>query len=930
MGMTIPQSKPLLINLNVNNKAYDLPTTASAVGIDLNTGKQLYYNTSSLGWAEQETIAASYGVFSHDLTSSNLLLTGNPGRIVNTVGPLLISSSLGINTSGSIIFSGSRSDLGTEETSVLVNGDIFVSGGIGLGDYLQLKPVQALRIPTNTTASYIYTSGSTNDLYFTQYNGPYTNTTRLRWLESILSSGVLNGGLLSTVNGTTTFSITSGSGLIVNYNATISTDPYPTTEKVDWPAFISQSLTYINSAQITYIGLNPATKTIIQRTTPFSNGDFEQYFVLGRILHQSGSVTNGAATTPHVSYGVGTSHDQFIRSFGPLKISGHVLAASGSTLSLVKTGGDSYVEGRNYTVNPSDPDYVQSTSDYTVTVSKIFYEYVNGSGNPVIDSGIANAGYTVIDPARYNNNGTLATVPGGSYTIQRVYWFPNAITRAFYVYYGSATYNSLDVAQAAIATEAFTEGQNSLDAAILVAFLIVKSNATDLSNTSQAKFIQAGAFRGIATVGGSGGGGSTTPGGLDTYVQFNDGGSTFGGVSTLTFNKTTNTLSTTNLQVSGIVGASGSVNLGDASSDIVTVTGQLTASQGLSSSNSISAAGNLLIQGSSQFTGSAYFAGNVFLGDAASDATTTTSQLTASNGIAVTGGTLSSSGNISTAGNLYVQGTSFHTGAAYFGNVVSASSGFQAGASSTLKALVISGAVNAAQTISASGNISTAGSLFVQGTSQYTGSAYFTGSVGQATINISDTTQPTLYLSGTNTRGGAGYFDFLKTSNNYSTGTNRDKYFRLSSTGDFQIINSAYSATLLEVSDAGNLKIQAGSSYFGPVKESFAAKSGATGTVTHDCVTSSIFYHTSPGNNWTANFTNLNLSASYATSVTMVISQGATAYLPTAVQIEGVAQTLNWQGNTTPSGTPSRNNIVTFSILNNGGTYIVMGQIVSF
>ncbi len=126
-----------------------------------------------------------------------------------------------------------------------------------------------------------------------------------------------------------------------------------------------------------------------------------------------------------------------------------------------------------------------------------------------------------------------------------------------------------------------------------------------------------------------------------------------------------------------------------------------------------------------------------------------------------------------------------------------------------------------------------------------------------------------------------------------------------------------------------NLRL-AGSSFFGPVKESFAAKSSATGTVTHDCVTSSIFYHTSPSDNWTANFTSLNLSASYATSVTMVISQGGTAYLPTAVQIEGSVQTLNWQGNTTPSGTASRNNVVTFSILNNGGTYIVLGQLVSF
>ena len=126
-----------------------------------------------------------------------------------------------------------------------------------------------------------------------------------------------------------------------------------------------------------------------------------------------------------------------------------------------------------------------------------------------------------------------------------------------------------------------------------------------------------------------------------------------------------------------------------------------------------------------------------------------------------------------------------------------------------------------------------------------------------------------------------------------------------------------------------NLRL-AGSSFFGPVKESFAAKSSATDTVTHDCVTSSIFYHTSPSANWTANFTNLNLSASYATSVTMVISQSGTAYLPTAVQIEGSVQTLNWQGNTTPSGTANRNNVATFSILNNGGTYIVLGQLVSF
>lgn len=41
------------------------------------------------------------------------------------------------------------------------------------------------------------------------------------------------------------------------------------------------------------------------------------------------------------------------------------------------------------------------------------------------------------------------------------------------------------------------------------------------------------------------GGGSASPGGSDTYVQFNDGGSTFGGDSGLTYNKTTNKLTIT-------------------------------------------------------------------------------------------------------------------------------------------------------------------------------------------------------------------------------------------------------------------------------------------------------------------------------------------------------------------------------------------------
>ena len=81
----------------------------------------------------------------------------------------------------------------------------------------------------------------------------------------------------------------------------------------------------------------------------------------------------------------------------------------------------------------------------------------------------------------------------------------------------------------------------------------------------------------------SGGGGSGTPGGADTNVQFNDGGS-FGGTAGFTFDKTTNAVSTTgtvsatgniqggNLLTSGLISATGNVISGNLSTTLVTAT----------------------------------------------------------------------------------------------------------------------------------------------------------------------------------------------------------------------------------------------------------------------------------------------------------------------------------------------------------------------
>jgi hypothetical protein len=534
------------------------------------------------------TVSGSNGT-SVTAISGSLVIADEPGSRFPTLG------------SGVKLFvSGNKTALGADTPNSIFGGDTFVSGALGTDSYFQMKPVGTLAIPTNTTASYIYTSGSTNDLYFTQYQPGtgYTNTTRLRWLESSLSTGLLHGGVLSTENGTTTFSITSGSGLIVDYNASTVDEPYPTITAVDWPAYVSSSLPNITTAEITYIAID-STGALFKQNTAYTDGDFESKIVIGRVLHQNGSVTNGTITSPTVAYGQTGFRGDFVRAFGPLKLSGHVVSVNATAtnpptntqfLGLAKTAGDSYVEGRNYTTNPNSPNYVKSTTDTALTTSKIYREYVNGSGVPVIDTGIANAGYTAIDVTNYNNAGTLTPIGAGNkFTIQRLYWFPNSVNRAIFAYYGNAIYSTIPEAEAAIGSEAFTEGDNTRDAAILLGYLIVKEGATDLGNVTQAKLIQAGLSRAISSTGG--GGGATAPGGADTYVQFNDAAS-FNGTSNFRFVKDSGTALVANLFVTGSTAGSltlsGTMNVKDSGGNIVV---------GISNAGVISGSSDLRIGG---------------------------------------------------------------------------------------------------------------------------------------------------------------------------------------------------------------------------------------------------------------------------------------------------------------------------------------------
>ena len=114
------------------------------------------------------------------------------------------------------------------------------------------------------------------------------------------------------------------------------------------------------------------------------------------------------------------------------------------------------------------------------------------------------------------------------------------------------------------------------------------------------------------------------------------------------------------------------------------------------------------------------------------------------------------------------------------------------------------------------------------------------------------------------------------------------------------------------------------------VHEKFQTLADATGTVTHNCSSGHIFYHTSPDANWTANFTNVPTTDNRAIAMVIIINQGGTGRYPSAVQIAGVGQTIRWANNVTPTPGTNRFDIATFTLLRVSSTWFVVGNYTNY
>ena len=366
--------------------------------------------------------------------------------------------------------------------------DVTIGEDLKVNETIELVNAQA-STPTFDNGIYYSTEDGHDTLHF-RYHG---HDLSIDYLTENIPTGILNGGELST-NTSTTFDIAAGDGIINILNKGAGTDPHPEIKKIEWSATtVTHTLGDANDADQlntwVYVDQNGAIQQTLSELTP---GIWRSNIVLGAVIHSSNTI-RFVRTFPRTAYSSGNTYAEFVEIFGPLKKSGHLLTVnSTNNLALDRAAGQAFALGRNYVTDPLNPSLVSDGAS-----TPVFHRYSSTASGFTKDNGVAGAGFTSIDPSKYDNNGTLTTVSGGNYSVQRLYHFPNN-TNVIVAYYGKDEYASIDEAEKNYLLENFQEANNTATQAIFLGALIVKGNATDLSNASQAKILTGGIFRSLS------------------------------------------------------------------------------------------------------------------------------------------------------------------------------------------------------------------------------------------------------------------------------------------------------------------------------------------------------------------------------------------------------------------------------------------------
>lgn len=301
-------------------------------------------------------------------------------------------------------------------------------------------------------------------------------------VESIgLDTGVTSGGELNAnLTNPSALDIGATVGYIVDY---VTTPATPLITRVEIPA---QTVALENTVNIVTWWMADTAGNIVQQATRPTNTQRRTHLQLGPTAQFGGTIILDQSLPVILPQPTNQLYD-FLYAWGSFNIEGNVLSAAGANLQVAKSAGSVFAVAFNHfagAVLTNDPHVSAAAAQNPVSLRHVTQTTVPAT--PV----------TSVDPANYDVGGVVTPVGGGAgrATIQRVYLSPvNAVEDQIVVHYGQATYTDLDSAVVAAGNDAFVQNEDIRGAnGVLLGYIVATRTATNLSDTSQARFIMVG------------------------------------------------------------------------------------------------------------------------------------------------------------------------------------------------------------------------------------------------------------------------------------------------------------------------------------------------------------------------------------------------------------------------------------------------------
>ena len=302
-------------------------------------------------------------------------------------------------------------------------------------------------------------------------------TISIHSIKNTQSTGVISEGVLSIGTPTSTFSISDGSGCIVDSSNPTS----PTILEISWTGQTNITVTNLATNLITFVAMQDAT-TIIQQTTPFTPEQRRSLIVLGVVVHVDNTVVDAVNNEQVTALNPTNQLYDLMESIAFFNVTGNIISSNGSNLNINKSNGEVFKAGSNYDSSPTTNPHIKALA--TLTQASFQYRFSDGSNGT---TGIA------IDPDNLEDGaGGLVALSNNRWSIQRVYSFTSNNIK---IQRGIEAYTSKENAIAGIISEAYITEPSIVANGLLRGFIISKKGTTDLSDISDALFLEASKFQ---------------------------------------------------------------------------------------------------------------------------------------------------------------------------------------------------------------------------------------------------------------------------------------------------------------------------------------------------------------------------------------------------------------------------------------------------